>query len=484
MAGKNNKKIKILFAASEAEPFFKVGGLGDYAGSLPGALNRLSHQSEFDLDVRVVLPLHSSDLVQDFHLEKSFPIEVLNAAGVQKGLVFRTELKELIHYFIQQTDPPSPTTKVYGNNEYENAIKYAFFSLAIDSMLAEIDWQPDIIHANDWHTALICHLMRNKPSHKSVPASVLVIHNMPFMGYGSEKILLDYGVPPAEDDDIPAWAQHLPLPMGMASADKIVAVSPQYATELTTNQFAYGLERYFINNPKKVSGIINGIDYEKWNPDTDKHIRFNYSGENVDEKINNKKHLLEEFGLDFDPDIPLMIVISRLEDQKGIDLILDGLTQALDWQWQAIILGSGHAGYEHAFKALEREQPKRIRACMEYNPELARKLYAAGDMILMPSKYEPCGLSQMIAMRYGCVPIAHAVGGLKDTISETPEKTRTGYLFKQPISEAFLASIQKAIKDFQEKDKWAAIQKNGMSTDFSWDQSARKYARLYQQLTD
>ena len=196
MAVKTKTKLNILFTASEAEPFFKVGGLGDYAGSLPAALNRLPQDSNYDLEVRVVLPLHYNGLIENFKLEKLFPLEINSLQGPQKGTVFTKDIDGQKYFFIQQNEPPPFSKKVYGENEYENAIKYAFFSMAVIALLPKLKWQPDIIHANDWHTALICHLLRHKADLNTTPASMLVIHNMPFMGYGSEKILLDYEIPP------------------------------------------------------------------------------------------------------------------------------------------------------------------------------------------------------------------------------------------------------------------------------------------------
>jgi starch synthase len=270
--------------------------------------------------------------------------------------------------------------------------------------------------------------------------------------------------------------------MGIVSADKIVAVSPTYAEELKTNYFAYGLENYFIDNTEKLTGIINGIDTQQWDPTTDKFILRNFSLNSIRQRNKNKYALIEELGLDTNTECPLLIVISRLENQKGIDQILDALTSITNLTWNAIILGSGHHGYEHAFRALEREQPSRIRAFIEYNATLARKLYSSGDMILMPSLYEPCGLSQMIAMRYGCVPIAHAVGGLKDSIIIEPETKRTGFLFDNPTSSDFIACLKTALNKYQNIDDWKMIQMNGMKMDYSWNKSAKKYGELYYEL--
>jgi starch synthase len=479
------KTIRVLFASSEAEPFYKVGGLGDYAGSLPNALAALSLNNGRKIDVRVVLPLHNPSTIDEFSLSEEFSLSFDSRSGTVTGTVYSTLFNGITYYFIRQIKPKNLSTDVYDSNQNANALKFTFFSMACIKMLSHLDWQPDILHANDWHSALIIHQINHlqivNDSGKTI-RTVLAIHNMPFMGYGSKKILQDFLINPISTDSIPEWAQHLPLPMGIASANKIVAVSPTYAEELKTNYFAYGLENYFIENAKKLTGIINGIDTKQWNPSTDKLILQNYSLNSIRQRSKNKFALLNDLGLNTNTDRPLLIVISRLENQKGIDLLLNALTSITHLNWTAIILGSGHHGYEHAFQALEREQPSKIRAFIEYNAALARKLYSSGDMILMPSLYEPCGLSQMIAMRYGCVPIAHAVGGLKDSIITKPETKRTGFLFDNPTTSDFITCIETALNMYQNKDHWKTIQMNGMKTDFSWGKSAKKYAVIYNEL--
>lgn len=480
-----NGTIRVLFASSEAEPFYKVGGLGDYSGSLPNALASLSIKNGIKIDIRVVLPLHDPSTIDAFSLSEEFSISFNSRLGRAAGVVYSTLFNGITYYFIKQISPEIFSTNVYDSNQNTNALKFAFFSLACIEMLSHLDWKPDILHANDWHSALIIHQLDHSQIVKDKGGkiqTVLAIHNMPFMGYGSEKVLKSFMINPISINTIPEWAQHLPLPMGIASADKIVAVSPTYAEELKTNNFAYGLENYFIENAGKLTGIINGIDTHQWDPSTDKFILQNFSLNSIHQRSKNKYDLIKNLGLDTNTDCPLLIVISRLENQKGIDLILDALTSITALNWNAVILGTGHHGYEHAFRALEREQPSRIRAFIEYNATLARKLYSSGDMILMPSLYEPCGLSQMIAMRYGCVPIAHAVGGLKDSIITEPEINRTGFLFDNPISSEFIACIKTAYNTYLNKDEWKMIQTNGMKIDYSWNRSAKKYADLYNKL--
>jgi starch synthase len=477
--------IRVLFASAEAEPFYKIGGLGDYSGSLPNALEGLITARNKKIEIRVVLPLHDPETIEKFSLHEIFSFFLNSNNGELLGRVFSTNYNEITYYFIQQVSPKIESSKVYVPNEYNNSLKYAFFSLACIKMLDILDWQPDIIHANDWHSALIIHQIKEldiRNSHGKKIQTLLVIHNMPFMGFGSEEIFQDFLIHPTLEKDIPKWAQYLPLPMGIAAANKVVAVSPTYAKELQTNKFAYGLEDYFINNSSKLSGIINGINTIQWDPLVDNHLSQNFSGGSIDKRNLNKIELISEIGLNDSPDYPLLVVISRLENQKGIDLLLDGLLLIKNKKWNAIILGTGHHGYEHAFLAMEREMPERVNALMEYNSSFASRLYASGDMILMPSLYEPCGLSQMIAMRYGCIPIAHAVGGLKDSIIIEPESLQTGFLFNEPTPETFVECIKTAFNSFNQKEKWNRIQSNAMQMDFSWAISAKKYADLYDEL--
>jgi len=478
-----NNSIKVLFAASEAEPFYKVGGLGDYAGSLPNALKNYFKQSGENLDIRVVLPLHDRETIPAYQLQKLFPLFIDGKENKNKCDIYETTYGNIQYYFIRQVSPRLEFDAVYGHDQYLSAYKFALFSMAAIKMLEKLDWKPDIIHTNDWHTALMNHLIKkeNKSSHRHT-RTILTIHNMPFMGYGSEPLLEEFRIETDRISTFPTWARNLPLPMGIAASDSIVAVSPSYAKELTTNDFAYGLEKYFIAHPEKLNGIINGIDYQKWDPKSDTEIFQQFSKSNLGLRKINKKELYKEIGFEIGTNEPLLVVISRLDNQKGIDLILDTLTKTAEWNWKAVILGSGHHGYEYAFRALERVLPNKIHAALEYNPSFAKKLYAAGDMILMPSLYEPCGLSQMIAMRYGCVPIAHAVGGLKDSIVTKPESKRTGFLFKPATDEAFIASLKKAIQKYSQKDAWELIQRNGMKKDFSWLNSAANYANIYKYL--
>jgi len=268
----------------------------------------------------------------------------------------------------------------------------------------------------------------------------------------------------------------------LQSADKLVTVSPSYAEELKTEEFGDGLVDFFIANENKLSGILNGIDYRVWNPDDDPYIFSRFSKSSLDRRTANKYDLLSSVGLEDRMDFPLLVMVSRLTYQKGIDIILRSLPEFEDYQWTAIFLGSGDETYEKGLKKLEEKMNDRLRVILSYNASFAHTIYAGGDIFLMPSLYEPCGISQMIAMRYACIPVANAVGGLKDTITHSPLAEKTGYLFDGNIDNAFVRCMIEVFSNFSEKNKWKDIQLCAMSRDFSWNHSAREYIRLYNQL--
>jgi len=472
--------------SAEAFPFIKIGGLGDYAGSLPLAIKNKINPSRFDIDIRIALPFHNEiDLAND-KLRKCCNVAVPRKDGVAKGSVYETTHASIQYYFVKRKGNPSGYKSVYNTNPSDDARKYIFFSLASLQFLKEIGWQPHIIHANDWHTAAAVKQLKvlgQSDDFYTHIKSLLVVHNLPFLGEGSQSEIKAYEISKAQSRLLPDWAVTLPFPMGLEAADQIVAVSPSYANELLEEEFSDGLAPFFIAHQHKITGILNGIDTKSWNPSTDPLINNNYSVGQLDKRSANKIHLLKQLGFQ-SIDHPLLVLISRLTYQKGMDIILKSLPEMIGQHWTAIILGQGQVEYENAFRKLEQAFPDRLKYFSEYNNQLAHELYAAGDILLMPSLYEPCGLSQMIAMRYGCVPVARAVGGLKDSIISDDAHKKDGYLFSQPEPGAFIDCLSQAINDFNNKDKWTPIQSRGMQKDFSWRLSAQKYLDLYVRLMD
>jgi starch synthase len=303
------------------------------------------------------------------------------------------------------------------------------------------------------------------------------VHNLPFMGPDVAANIQAYGLMQVQTG-LPEWANTKPLPLGLWAADAIVAVSPTYAREMLTPEFGCGLEEYLRARRDSLNGILNGIDDEAFNPALDPAIASNYGIPTLEKRSPNKNALQVRLDLPADPTVPLFGVVSRMDPQKGIDLIPSALRRVRELAWQAVILGTGMPQLEESIRLLQAEFPDRVRAVFKYDDGLARQIYAGADIFLMPSRYEPCGLSQMIAMRYGCVPIVSAVGGLKDTIF--PDET--GFMIDKPTSTKLANAIKRALLAFADQARWQEMQKTGMSQDFSWRASARQYFQLYQRV--
>jgi starch synthase len=475
----SNFKPHILFIAAEADPFIKVGGLGDVAGSLPRALKQLLPE----MDIRLAIPFYDALHQKNIPVQKVVSYTIPTIDGDIKADLYETKIDQIPVYLIDGK-PVRDSKPVYGADCEKDAEKFIFFSLACLYLPQHINWSIDILHANDWHTAVALYVLAQKknqlPGYSKV-RSLLTLHNLPFMGAGSQNAIHKFLISPAKNPRMPSWARTLPLPMGINAADKTVAVSPTYAKEILTPEYSCDLEKFLQSKQKKLCGILNGIDYQIWDPLTDTHLQVNYSNESLIQRIENKKSLQIEFSLNPDVSIPLFVSIGRMDRQKGIDLILAALPKLKNKKWQAIFLGTGDKTLEAQVANLQEDFPEQVRTAFRFDSALSHRLYAGGDMLLMPSRYEPCGLAQIIAMRYGCVPIARATGGLVDTILNYTEsdKLSTGFLFSGNSPIDFAHIIDKAIKVFSDPLKWELIQQNDMKQDFSWQISAKKYAELY-----
>ncbi len=481
-------RLKVLFLAAEAEPFVKIGGLGDIAGSLPHALRALTldKRPKFsDIDARLVIPFHGAIQRQAYPLRNEAVFDIPHADGPLQAEALSTKVNGAPVYLICGAPIPKDAP-VYSGDKLADGNKFTFFSLAALEMAKVLKWQPDIIHANDWHTAIALYALKiqNDPFFKNA-SSILSLHNLPFLGEGTSKVLDKFNIPPLEAPEMPAWARHMPLPLGLWSADNIVAVSPTYAREILTPEFGSGLEMFLKTRQDVISGILNGINIDRWNPARDPALEANFTKETLEIRQDNKTALLREFGFSPDPTIPLLALVTRLDNQKGVDLLPEALNLLSQLPWRIIILGTGLPDLETTIHHLENTYPTRIRAAIRFDDQLSRRIYAGADMLLIPSRYEPCGLTQMIAMRYGCVPVARATGGLEDTIFDNiPDKPSTGFLFKQANPLDLTDAIRRALLVFTDKEAWRTIQRNGMAQDFSWERSAKQYAELYFSLYD
>lgn len=481
--------IRVLFIASEAEPFIKVGGLGDVAGSLPKAIRQLSHlpSSDTKIDIRLCIPFYKSIsiLPEKLKLEGSLTIPTLD--GQVKGEFYSTIMGGVTVYLIK-SPVISNDPKIYHLDTRKDGVKFVFFSLACLEITKVLNWKPDILHANDWHTALAVYMLGNKRQEEIFfknAHSMITLHNLPFMGGGTETAMKTFMVPAINSDELPQWACYQPLPMGLFSADAIVPVSPHYAKELLTPEYSYELNEFFRKVKSKMKGILNGLDYSIWDPSKDDCITTKFDLSNLDGRYQNKSALLNEFAFSESHEIPLLIMVSRLDQQKGIELALDGLRNLADQKWRVIILGNGDPLLEQEAHLLQTDFPDKVRIVLRYDSALAHRLYAGGDILLMPSLYEPCGLSQMIAMRYACIPVARATGGLLDSIIPTTDKKiGTGFLFSEKSSKAFSAELNHALDLFTDQAKWRKIQKKAMRQDFSWKKSAGEYIDQYLKLVE
>jgi len=487
MGTASRKAINVLYLAAEAEPFARVGGLGDVAGALPPALRAvpIDVDSHYGIDIRLAIPFYNSIRAADYPIEQVAEFDVSSRNGPVHATVYETRLANLPVYLVDG-EPIRVVDTVYGKDFEADAEKFIFFSLACVQLAQEIGWQVDIIHANDWHTAAAIHLLkriRKRDRFFANTKGVISIHNLPFMGTGAGKALKLYQLPPSRNPDMPAWGRSLPLPMGIDAADWILTVSPHYAEEMLTPGFGCDLQDYLKTKADHFSGILNGLDTDLWNPAADKCIKQRFTSESLPERQVNKADLQRELDLPQDEAIPLLAYVGRMENQKGLDLALDALPKLKSQSWQCVILGTGNKVIEADARQMQDAHPENVRVLIKFDIPLSHRVYAGADMLMMPSRYEPCGLAQMIAMRYGCIPVASATGGLVNTIiNHTANARGTGFLFDLAVHNGLVKALDKALEVFKKKAAWLAIQKNAMAQDHSWKNSAIEYAAVYNKL--
>jgi starch synthase len=480
--------LRVMFLAAEAEPFVKIGGLGDVAGSLPHAIRSLKQRQGAgwgQIDVRLVIPLHSVIRRESLQVKPVASFTIFHADGPLRSETLETRLNGLPVYLIGGEAFQSEA-QVYSSDAGVDGHKYAFFSLAALELARALNWVPHILHANDWHTAPAVYALgldREQGTFYSNTVTLLGVHNLPYLGVGAGQAMAAFGLPPASQSDLPWWAQGHPLPVGLLAADGIVAPSPTYAREILTPEFGSGLHDFLRDRQEKVTGILNGINTFHWDPETDSALVERYTAQSLDRRAANKIALQQEFGLEPAPDIPLLAMVTRLDPQKGVDLVPKAFDLIADEPWQAILLGTGLPELETAVRQLEERYPERVRAVIRFDTQLSRRVYGGADALLIPSRYEPSGLTQMIAMRYGCVPIARATGGLQDSIQDYSQPVDcTGFLFSEATPASLGEALGRALVVFADRSSWRTLQRNGMAQDFSWERSARKYLDLYDRL--
>ncbi len=478
----NNKKLKILYVSAEMSPFAKTGGLADVAGSLPIALAELGH------DVRVVMPKYRL-IKGEFEYAADFPVLMDNwieTCVVRKTLIsFNSHgrKKELPVYF---TDSYRYFDRegIYGH--YDDADRFIFFCKAVLLMLPHIGFKPDIIHCNDWHTGPLCLLLKEQYSYDEFYSSISTIysiHNLEYQGNFSSHVvqLLNRGYEVFTSDKAEFYGMFSFMKAGLVYTDIIGTVSAVYAQEIQTPQYGERLEGLLSKRSEDLIGILNGISYEEFNPETDPAIYKNFGVSNFKDKKENKTALQKEMGLPI-KDVPVMGLISRLSGQKGLNLIIDKIEDILKLNLQFVLLGAGDDYYQDEFRRIAAKYPGKIAIYIGFNAQLAQRIYAGSDMFLMPSRFEPCGLGQIISLRYGTIPIVRATGGLAETIIDynTDIEHGNGFSFSQFSSKEMLEAVKRAVKVHNEHpDEWEKLIIRALETDFSWKRSAKKYEELY-----
>lgn len=471
--------MKVLYAASEALPFAASGGLADVAGSLPQALRKRL------IGCRVVMPLYST-IKQELKDTMKFitNISVPVAWRRQYCGIFEAKYGGVTYYLLDN-EYYFKRDGLYGY--YDDAERFAFFSRAILEIIPHIDFKPDVIHCNDWQTALTplyySTIYATQPGYENIK-TVFTIHNIQYQGvYGKELIDnvvgLDYSHKNLiEYDDTVNFSK-----AAIECANAVSTVSPSYAKEILDPWYSHGLDTILKERSFKLRGILNGIDVENYNPETDKDIFKNYSAEKMTGKATNKRELQKFFGLPEKKDTPVMGMVTRLVSHKGLDLckaVLDELLATTDIQ--LVVLGSGDTEYEDFFRGLASRYPEQVGLCLGFIPDLARKIYAGTDLFLMPSKSEPCGLSQMVALRYGSIPIVRETGGLRDSVKDSGDNEGNGFTFANYNAHEMLHSIRRACEGYSDKKGWKILVKRAMESDNSWGKSANEYIRMYKEI--
>jgi len=474
---------KILYISSEAFPLIKTGGLGDVAGSLPRALQKNKQ------DVRLLLPAYQSILdtlkkpkVVSEHFHYGQHIRLLETT--LPGTKVKTWLVDCPFAFDR---PGNPYLHETGQPWHDNAFRFALFAqVAVDISLNHcgLNWQPDIVHCNDWQSALVPALLDTFPKR---PATVFTIHNLAYQGTFSEQTFFGLGLP-AELWGMHGLEFHHQLSFikgGLVFADRVNTVSPTYAEEIQHAEFGYGLNGLLSHRKDRLSGIINGIDTDIWNPGKDPHLVQNYNRRSLAKKLVNKTKLQKQFKLPAKSKTPLIGLISRLVEQKGFEAILASMNKLMEMPLQMVILGSGEKHYEKALLEWASKYPKKLAVVIGYDEALSHQIEAASDVYLMPSTFEPCGLNQLYSLRYGTLPLATNVGGLADTVIDTNEvsiknKTANGFIVKDDTPTALTATVKLALKQYKDQATWKQLQINAMTPDRSWKSSAEQYMKLYE----
>ncbi len=477
--------MKLLFVGGEAVPYISTGGLGDVLGSLPQAVK----SADPNADVRVILPLYKK-IKDKFESTLEFVGDTIVELSWRKQYcgLFKCENNGVTYYFVDN-EYYFKRESVYG--DFDDAERFAFFGKAVLDIMPMIDFYPDILHANDWQSATsIIYLKRKyylQPHFRDIK-TIYTIHNIDYQGIFSMSILGDvFGLDGAGDRSIVEYNGNINLTKGaIVCTDRISTVSQKYADEIQTEFYSSGLHYVLHLYNGKLCGIVNGIDVNYYNPKNDEVIASKFSSDSLEGKAECKRTLQEMCGLEQNPDVPVVSMISRLASHKGFDLVKFILPEMLSLGIQFVLLGTGERELEEYFKTVQYRYPKQVKVFLEFNKDLSKKIYAGSDIFLMPSKSEPCGLSQMISSMYGAVPVVRETGGLYDTIKPYNVYTAegNGFTFANYNAHEMKDAVARAVELYNDKDKWNALTKKVMEIDFSWSASAKEYLKLYNDLSN
>ena len=481
--------IKVLFVSSEVFPLIKTGGLADVSGSLPAALQLLG------VDIRILMPGYPSvlDQLTDLCSIADLSLPFSKNAQLMMGMILGTQLQVMVvkcPTLYERSGGPYADEK--GLEWPDNALRFGLLSKVAATLSGQetplTNWQPDIVHCNDWQTGLTPAYM--KLTENTSAKSIISIHNMAFQGIYPSEWIQTLGLPAANFtmQGFEYFGQLSFLKAGIYYADSITTVSPSYAVEIQTPAYGFGMEGLLAQRGNEIKGILNGIETEEWNPDKDVHLVKNYNATNIAGKRQVKKSLQKKLGLKIDAHAPLLGVVSRLTHQKGLDLLLPNMQYLIDSGCQLALLGSGEIELETAFIKYATNNPLQVVVTIGYNESLSHQIMAGCDIFIMPSRFEPCGLNQLYGLAYGTPPVVNATGGLADSVTDTTaislkNKLASGFVMADASAETLLECIIRAIEIYKENKKmWRAIQKNGMTQNLSWDKSAMEYLHLYQAL--
>ncbi|BAU48671.1 glycogen synthase [Sulfurifustis variabilis] len=480
---------KTLFVTSEAHPLMKTGGLGDVCGSLPRALRAIG------VDVRLMMPAYRDAKAAAGRLRPVARVAVPRLpepATLLEGTLPGTRVPVwLVDYPPAFDRPGDPYLDPQGQPWYDNAPRFALLArvaVAVARGEATLPWKPDVVHCHDWQTGLVPALLALE---RERPASVFTIHNLAYQGLFPADMFGSLGLPASlwSLAGLEFHGQMSFIKGGLAYADRLNAVSPTYAREIQTPALGCGLDGLLRHRADRLSGILNGIDVNVWNPARDPHIAAPYSRTRFDGKRINKRALQEMCGLPNEPLTPLLGMVGRLVEQKGVDLVLGAWPALARRGCQLVVLGTGESAYEDAWRRERGRHPAQLAVKIGYDEALAHRIEAGADIFLMPSRFEPCGLNQMYSLRYGTPPVVRRIGGLADTVEDANEDNlasgrATGFVFDEERPEALVAAVERALALSKQPDRWRRLVHTGMRQDFSWERSARAYVRLYDMATE